>query len=42
MNFAPWALRNGEGIRGSIDILILNTFEYGTHDPIIQSIHIHS
>lgn len=38
----PRALRNGERIRGSIHILILNIFGYETIDLVVESIHLHS
>lgn len=41
-NCAPQTLISKEGIRWSIPIFILNIFGYGTHDPIVHSIHLHS
>lgn len=41
-NYVPRALDSGEGIRGSILILILNIFRYMTHDPVVQTIHLNS
>lgn len=41
-DYVPRALSNGEGMRESILILILNIFEYRTPDPFVRSIHLHS
>lgn len=42
VNYASRALSSGKGVRWSIPIFIMNIFEYGMLDPIIQSIHLHS
>lgn len=41
-NYMSRALSNGEGIRGSIHILIMNIFRYGTFSLVVQSIHLNS